>query len=184
LPTLEYFQSLGFKRLAMEHEAWLEGPIEGVLPILMPAAHSLVQSARDINRVLSIRSPDEIITKLYGAPSVAFHLAHIAGSIDRLLTYSRGESLTEIQFSALRVESEVDQLADPNSLLQSALDGINTAISTICATPPEILFEPRFVGRSNLPTTVFGLLFHIAEHTQRHTGQIIATASIVGRGTV
>jgi hypothetical protein len=35
------------------------------------------------------------------------------------------------------------------------------------------------VGRARLPSTVFGLLFHVAEHTQRHAGQAITTAKIV-----
>jgi uncharacterized damage-inducible protein DinB len=37
----------------------------------------------------------------------------------------------------------------------------------------------RTVGRHALPTNVIGLLFHLAEHTQRHTGQVITTAKIV-----
>jgi hypothetical protein len=39
-----------------------------------------------------------------------------------------------------------------------------------------ILTEPRYVGRKMLPSTVIGLLTHIAEHTQRHVGQAITTA--------
>ncbi|MEP7341561.1 MAG: DinB family protein, partial [Acidobacteriota bacterium] len=53
------------------------------------------------------------------------------------------------------------------------------ALDVIRATPDELLFEVRTVGRAQLPTNVFGLLFHIAEHTQRHTGSIIAMAKIV-----
>ena len=40
------------------------------------------------------------------------------------------------------------------------------------------LREPRGVGRKMLPTTVIGLLTHIAEHTQRHVGQAISAAKL------
>jgi hypothetical protein len=43
---------------------------------------------------------------------------------------------------------------------------------------PPTLAEPRAVGRKQLPTTVIGLLIHIAEHTQRHVGQAIAAAKL------
>jgi uncharacterized damage-inducible protein DinB len=33
-----------------------------------------------------------------------------------------------------------------------------------------------------MPRTVIGLLFHAAEHAQRHTGQLIATAKVVRAG--
>jgi hypothetical protein len=35
------------------------------------------------------------------------------------------------------------------------------------------------VGLKKLPTTVGGLLVHIADHAQRHVGQAITTAKIV-----
>jgi len=41
------------------------------------------------------------------------------------------------------------------------------------------LEEPRPVGARLLPTTVGGLLVHVADHTQRHVGQAITTAKIV-----
>jgi len=31
------------------------------------------------------------------------------------------------------------------------------------------------VGRAQLPSTVIGLLVHAAEHTMRHTGQLMVT---------
>jgi uncharacterized damage-inducible protein DinB len=40
------------------------------------------------------------------------------------------------------------------------------------------LTEARAVGRKQLPTTVIGLLIHIAEHTQRHTGQCVTIAKL------
>src|SRR5262249_29494142 len=97
-----------------------------------------------------------------------------------LLTYTAGGNLTGEQFRFLAEEripgappTEVTQL------IAAAQSKIDEALSVIRATPEELLFEARAVGRAQLPTNVSGLLFHIAEHTRRHTGQVIATAGIV-----
>lgn len=161
-------------------EAWLCGALEGVSPIMMPAAHALAQAAADIERAASDLSVAETWTKPNGAPSAGFHLRHIAGSIDRLLTYARGEQLDARQFAELAVESAAgEQPASAAMLIENSNGRINEALTVIKATPEDILFIPRAVGRERHPTNVFGLLFHIAEHTQRHTGQIITIARIV-----
>lgn len=64
-------------------------------------------------------------------------------------------------------------------LTEKAVAEINKALDALKTVNPEILFEERFVGRRRLSTNVFGLLFHIAEHTARHVGQIVTTAKIV-----
>ena len=38
---------------------------------------------------------------------------------------------------------------------------------------------PRVVGSKKLPTTVAGLLIHIADHTQRHVGQVVTTSKVL-----
>lgn len=162
----------------MEQEAWLEGALEGFAPLLMPAAHALVQAKRDIERATTKLSNEELWHKPNNAPSVGFHLLHIAGSIDRLLTYARGETLSDKQFAFLAAEQEKHS-ADAQELTKEVVAAIETALEVIRAAPENTLFERRTVGRQRLPTTVFGLLFHIAEHTQRHTGQLVATAKIV-----
>jgi uncharacterized damage-inducible protein DinB len=115
-----------------------------------------------------------------GAASVGFHLAHLAGSTDRLLTYARGELLSRTQQEALVAEARLD-------LERPALGRLRTewraafdrALAQLAATPESSLAEPRLVGRARLPSTVLGLLFHAAEHAQRHTGQLVTTAKIV-----
>lgn len=163
----------------MATEAWLDGALENVSPLLMPAAHALAEAAKDVRCAPHELSAAEIWSQPNGAPSVAFHLRHLAGSIDRLLTYARGESLTETQFAALAVESEINEMATTEMLIENAVAAIETALAQIRATPNDELFEARLVGRQKLPTNVFGLLFHIAEHTQRHVGQIVTTARII-----
>jgi uncharacterized damage-inducible protein DinB len=173
----------------MATEAWLCGPIPGVEPMLLPAAHALVQARTDILSAASTLGAVQLWARPGGAASVAFHLVHVAGSIDRLLTYARGEQLDDAQRAALDQERVVGAFAWAANLPQATpvghaemLKGVTAAIekalAAIADTDAETLFTPRLVGRAGLPSTVFGLLFHIAEHTQRHTGQIITTAKI------
>lgn len=161
-------------------EVWLRGALQGFDPVVMPAAHALLQSAEDLERAAGSLTPEQIWMRPGGAASVGFHLKHIAGSIDRLLTYSRGEQLDAAQRSALKAEQGVE--AEPQratELITGAVRAIQHAVQVLRDAPRESLFEPRGVGRAQLPTTVWGLLFHVAEHTQRHTGQVITTAKIV-----
>ena len=39
--------------------------------------------------------------------------------------------------------------------------------------------EVREVGRDRIPSTVGGLIFHAAEHTQRHLGQLLVTVRVL-----
>ena len=66
---------------------------------------------------------------------------------------------------------------------EELLAGLNQAFreaeTVIRSIDPATLADARTVGRQRLPTTVIGLLTHIAEHTQRHVGQAIAAAKLV-----
>ena len=163
-----------------ETEAWLRGPLPDVSFLLTPAAHALLQASIDIERAAASLTPKEVWRTPGGAPSVGFHLRHIAGSIDRLLTYARGGQLGANQLRELSRESLPGEPAEESVTLVSTVAGrVEEVIQALRTTPDELLAEPRLVGRAKLPSTVFGLLFHIAEHTQRHTGQIVTTARIV-----
>jgi uncharacterized damage-inducible protein DinB len=160
-----------------EPEFWLRGPVEGVHPALMPAAHAFLQTLEDVERTAAGLTPEQLWLNPGGAASLGFHLRHLSGSTDRLLTYARGERLNDSQKDAFRAES--NPLGDLDTLLAGVRHAIETALAQLRATPPESLAEPRTVGRAALPTTVLGLLFHAAEHSQRHAGQIVTTARIV-----
>lgn len=164
-------------------EAWLRGPVNGVPPLLMPVAHALIQAGEELQEAVEGLSVEETWTRPGGAASIAFHLRHVVGSLDRLLTYARGEQLDPTQRDALRREREVRVPAATASELAAQVDGaIVRAIAVLRHTADASLLEPRAVGRLRLPTTVLGLLSHAADHTRRHTGQVIATARIL-RGT-
>ena len=161
-------------------EVWLRGPLADVEPMLMPAAHALMQAAEDLERVASDLTPKELWVRPGGAASLGFHLRHIAGSTDRLLTYARGDRLSEAQRQAVAMEQHPgDPPADAATLVREARAAIGSALDAIQAAPKASQYDARAIGRAALPTTVFGLLCHIAEHTQRHTGQVITTVKIV-----
>jgi uncharacterized damage-inducible protein DinB len=103
---------------------------------------------------------------------------HLGGSTDRLLTYARGEMLSEAQKAAFRAESSPSS-ADTAALLGELRRSFDAAMAQLRATPASSLYDARAVGRAALPKTVIGLLFHAAEHSQRHAGQIVTMAKVV-----
>jgi uncharacterized damage-inducible protein DinB len=146
----------------------------------MPVAHALLQIREEIARVPAALSHEQLWGKPGGAGSVAFHLKHLAGSLDRLLTYARGEALSGAQKAALAGEETMgDSRDDVESLRRAAMTAIDRALDQVRATPLDTLREPREVGAKRLPSTVLGLLFHAAEHAQRHAGQIATTVKLV-----
>ena len=161
-------------------EPWLRGPVPDVPPLLQPVAHALLLALEDVRRVASPLSSDLLWARPGGAPSVGFHLRHAAGSLDRLFTYARGEALSAEQRDFLASEAEPGvPPAEAADLVAAFERQADLALEQLQATPDSTLLEPRGVGRLQLPSTVLGLLFHAAEHTQRHVGQIVTTARIV-----
>lgn len=155
--------------------------------MLQPAAHALLHAAQQIpDAVLGADPPlsaDAIWMRPGGAASTGFHLRHLAGSTDRLLTYARGEQLSDEQRDYLRVEGVRDAGSvapqEPAELVADAVAALERAIEVIRQTPASRLLDRKVVGRMELPTNVHGLLFHIAEHAQRHTGQLVTTVKVV-----
>jgi uncharacterized damage-inducible protein DinB len=163
-----------------EPEVWLRGALPDVPPLLQPVAHSLLQCREDVRAALRELTPAQLSARPGGAASAGFHARHAAGSLDRLLTYARGEQLSAAQREALAGEGAPDLAADAASRLIVAFDSaIESALRQLRGTPEQTLLEPRAVGRAQLPSTVIGLLFHAAEHTQRHSGQLVTTVNIV-----
>lgn len=159
-------------------EAWLTGPIAGVDPLLMPAAHSFHQVRQEVPVLLGTLTVAQIWTRLGGAAPIGFHAVHLAGATDRLLTYARGEQLSTSQLETARVESAVSDVDAPQ-LIVLVHAAIDAALEQIRTTRPAQLGEAREVGRQRLPSTVLGLIFHAAEHATRHVGQISTLKRIV-----
>ena len=161
-------------------EAWMRGPIEGIDPMLMPVAHALVQARDELERIVSEVPADRVWLRPGGAASIGFHVRHLGAALDRLFTYARGERLTEAQKAVFRAEGEPGEppasLAD---LVSDATAHIDRALDQLRRTARDHLLEHRGIGRAQLPSNVLGLLFHAAEHSTRHTGQLITTAKIL-----
>ena len=164
----------------MPPEVWLRGPLPDISPLLMPAAHCLLQCREEVESAASPLTPEQLWARPAAVAPVGFHLRHIVGSLDRLLTYARGAQLDREQMIVLRSEGEPGSPPDDASaVIARAHAAIDYAVELLRATPDGQLFEPRAVGRAGLPSNVLGLLFHCAEHTHRHTGQLVTTAKIV-----
>jgi len=166
-------------------EVWLRGPLPDVPRLLQPVAHSLLQCREEVQATIPGLSPEQLWTREAGAASVAYHVHHAAGSLDRLFTYARGEMLSESQLATLANESSTPTpLVDAARLANEFSVAVDRALSQLRATNEELLLESRRVGRGRLPSTVIGLLFHAAEHTQRHMGQMITTAKFIRASAV
>ncbi len=170
-------------RMTMQPEAWLRGPVEGFEPLLMPAAHALLQAREDVEGLVASVPADHVWQRPGGAASIGFHVRHLGGALDRLLTYAREETLSDAQRSAARAEAEPGSpAASLEQVASDAYASIERALEQLRATSREELLAPKRVGRAGLPSTTLGLIFHAAEHCTRHAGQAISTAKIL-RGT-
>ena len=160
-------------------EPWLRGPLPGVPGLLQPVAHALVQAREEVPGFVRNVDAEALWVRPAGRASVGFHLQHLAGVLDRMLTYARGEALTTAQFAALHAEGAPDPALTVSGLVEAFEGGVDRALAQIRETDPATLLDARGVGRDRVPSTVLGLLVHAAEHTQRHVGQLLVTASVV-----
>ena len=166
--------------MSPQPDVWLRGTIPGIAPVLQPAAHALIQAREDVESMASRLTADMLWTRVNGAASAGFHLRHMAGALDRLFTYARGEMLTDEQKAAARAESQDHPELDGPALVAGVARQIDRALAELEGIDPSTLLDERRVGRAGLPTTVIGALFHGAEHTARHAGQFITTVKIIG----
>jgi uncharacterized damage-inducible protein DinB len=160
-------------------EPWLRGTHSEIPAVPRAVLHALELAQEDLTSWCGELSEQELMAIPSGLPSVAFHLRHIAHSLDRLLTYAERHQLNERQLQALTGEASSQCLkAEIFGELSAALADSSARIIKL-GEKPGTLNQPRIVGRKNLPTTVAGLLVHIADHTQRHVGQAITTAKLL-----
>jgi hypothetical protein len=108
---------------------------------------------------------------------VAFHVRHIARSLNRLLTYAEGRPLADDQWAAKK--TELDPQARGEELFSELNSALARSADRVRAFDPKALEQARSVGQHGLPTSVAGLLVHVADHTQGHVGQAITTARVV-----
>ncbi len=158
-------------------EPWLRGTLTDVDAVRRQVLHALELAGEDIERWCAGLSDAEMAARPFGLAPVAFHLRHIARSLDRLLTYAEGRQLSPEQMDALRSELAAGAVAEV--ALAEIRAGLGEAAERVRMISPGSYEEVRGVGRAMLPSTVGGLLVHCAEHTQRHVGQVLTTAKVV-----
>ena len=147
----------------------------------MPVVHALIQVQEDLQRLVATVPAGHVWQRPGGAASIAFHVSHSGGALDRLFTYARGEALSDAQRAAARAEGNPgDSPATLVALVSGVNETIERAFDQLRVTTTAGLLEERKVGRAGLPSNVLGLLFHAAEHSTRHVGQAITTAKILG----
>ncbi len=164
-------------------EPWLRGTLTEVPAVVRGVLHALELAREDADRWCGQLTGVEVNARPAGLPSVAYQVRHLAGSLDRLLSYAEGHPLNEAQLESLARESDGAGVM-AHVLLRDFNRVVDAAVPRVRAFAGQDLEAPRTVGRRELPTTVGGLLVHIADHTQRHVGQAVTTAKVViaGRG--
>jgi uncharacterized damage-inducible protein DinB len=161
-------------------EPWLRGTYADVPAAGRAVLHALDLALDDLTKWTAGLSDDEIHASPLDLTPVAFHLRHIARSTDRILTYAEGGQPSAEQLAALKAEqgSEGNQ-ESLAALLVEVEAAFNDAAARIRVLATANLDTPRAVGRKQLPTSLGGALIHVADHTQRHVGQVVTTAKVL-----
>ncbi len=162
---------------AQQPEPWLRGTLSDVPAVGRGVLHALELAQEDVDRWCESLSDADLDARPFELAPIAFHLRHIARSLDRLLAYAEGNQLSAEQIAALK--SEMDPGAGREALFAEFSQGLESAAQRVRALAGGDLEQSRFVGKRQLPTSVGGLLVHLADHTQRHVGQIVTTAKIL-----
>lgn len=160
-------------------EVWMRGPIDAVPDLVQPVAHALLQASEEIEKMMD-NFPDKMLwVKVAGMASPGFHLQHMKGVLDRLFTYAEGKPLTDVQLTFLSNEGKYTEHLNAADLVTALKDQINISLERLKQVDEAKLKAYRGVGRKQLPSTVIGLLVHAAEHTMRHTGQLLVTVNVL-----
>ncbi|MBC6112851.1 DinB family protein [Pedobacter fastidiosus] len=166
--------------MSQKLEVWQRGPLPKIIPVLQPVAHALLQAREEINEYMNQFPASLLWERPAGMASTGFHLQHLSGVLDRVFTYARAESLSEFQFEQLKEEgSDSVEGYSVDALVNRFNNQVDLAIEQIKNTDESTLPDFRGIGRAGLPSTVIGLLFHAAEHTMRHVGQLMVTVAVV-----
>ena len=93
---------------------------------MAPTLHAYAQAREDLARWTEGLTDAEIWLRPQGLAPVGFQLRHIAGSVQRLTTYLRGEQLTPEQLEA--IHREMDPGPGRSGSLQELLIEVNEAL--------------------------------------------------------
>ena len=169
--------------MKQDKEVWLRGTlVNGITPLLQPVAHALLQAEEELHFITTDLKNEWLWLKPAGCASPGFHLLHIGGVLDRLLTYAEGNALSNEQLAYLSAETQTHAFTT-NELLEKCKAEIKRAIERLKYFSAGMLEDKKSVGRAALPSTVTGLCTHAAEHTMRHVGQLLVTVKVIHHGS-
>ena len=158
-------------------EPWMRGTHGNVPAVGRAVLHALELALDDISKWTAGLTDVEVHQRPLELPSVAFHLRHIARSVDRILCYAEGSQLSAEQLTALKAEQAGDEtLAELLAEVEASFSNAAERIRMLATADLETF---RGVGRKQLPTSIGGALIHVADHTQRHVGQVVTTAKVL-----
>jgi uncharacterized damage-inducible protein DinB len=160
-------------------EPWLRGTHADVPAAARAVLHALDLALDDLTKWTDGLTDAEIHAQPLGLTSIGFHLRHIAGATDRILTYAEGGQLSEAQMAKLKSEQDGGGSGTLVVHLLVVKASFDQAAERIRALAAADLNTPRSVGRKQLPTSIGGALIHVADHTQRHVGQVVTTAKVI-----
>jgi uncharacterized damage-inducible protein DinB len=161
-------------------EPWLRGTHTDVPAAGRAVLHALDLALDDLTKWTAGLTDAEVHASPLGLPPIAFHLRHIARSTDRILTYAEGEQVSAEQLAGLKAERENDGNQESLAALLAEVEAAFTdAAARIRVLATANLDTPRAVGRKQLPTSLGGAMIHVADHTQRHVGQVVTTAKVL-----
>jgi uncharacterized damage-inducible protein DinB len=164
----------------MNLEPWLRSPLPNIIDELQPVAAMFIAAKEDILRAVEGLSADAVWKKANGAASIGFHMLHLAGATDRLMSYAEGEALTEAQKADLTAERDADETRPSlDHLTKKISDAMEAAVVRLEGITTEQLSTTRELGRAKVPTSMRALILHAGEHASRHAGQIVTTSKIV-----
>lgn len=158
-------------------EPWLRGTLTEYPALIRAVLHALVMAQEDVAASIAGLTHGEILASPHGLSPISFHLRHIPGSLDRLLTYAEDRSLDQTQLAVSQKEPE--PAGNVTALLAAFVKGMGSAEVRVRQFASADLEQNRVVGRAQLPSSVGGLLVHCAEHTSRHVGQVVTTAKLL-----
>lgn len=166
--------------MSQKLEVWQRGPLPSIRPLLQPVAHALLQAREELFECMEGFPKELLWLRPAGVASAGFHLQHLSGVLDRVFTYARAESLSPEQFEQFAEEGRDSEKGySVEDLVERFDKQIELALQQIKDTNESTLSDYRGIGRAGLPSTVIGLLFHAAEHTMRHLGQLMVTVAVV-----
>lgn len=169
-----------FPAPALYTEPWLRGTHTDVPAAGRAVLHAIELSLDDLTKWTAGLTDAEVHSAPLGLTPISFHLRHIARSVDRILTYAEGGQLSQEQLAALKAEQDREGKQETLAELLAAVEvAFSDAADRIRVLATADLNTPRFVGRKKLPTSIGGAMIHVADHTLRHTGQVVTTAKVL-----